>query len=605
VDPAFQYTLFVVLAPLTAAACVGTVAYARWLYPSRETSALTWLSLLCVGWLVANTLEVATSTEAATLFWAKFTYAFVALVAVAWLALALQYSAHTRWLTPGRFWPFFIIPAITIALTWTNDSHQLVWADYRFIPVNNMLAINITRYGPWFWVHIAYSYALILLGAGLIIRQNSRSFRLYRQQSSWMIAAALLPIVVNISYVLRWLPGITKDYTPISFALAAMIFAGAMIRYHLFDLRPVARAAVIDSLSDAMLAIDPHGRIVDLNPAAQALIGIPASHIVGKPAEEVLDPWRDLVERYRDRTEIQDEITLRHAGTDRTYALQVSPLPGRQQQPGGLLIVLRDMTARKQAEAELRAYTAKLEARNEELDAFAHTVAHDLKDPVTAMIDYSLELKLHFRSMPAEEVEAALDKIARSGEKMSAIIDSLLLLAQVRQIEEVELVPLDMGAIVAGALERLSALKADCHAEVMVPKRWPTVMGHGPWVEEVWVNYLSNAFKYGGAAPRIELNAREQPDDASDGVPGGTHAGRSMVRFWVRDYGPGLTSGQRARLFAPLSQMGIADEEYGLGLSIVQRIVTRLGGEVGVASQPGRGSLFWFTLPAWARRGGG
>jgi PAS domain S-box-containing protein len=597
VDPAFQYTLFVILAPLTAMACVGVVTYARLAYPSRETSALTWLALLIVGWLVANTLELATNTEAETLLWAKVTYTFIALVAVAWLAFALQYSAHTRWLTPGRFWPFFVIPIITIALTWTNDTHHLVWASYRFIPVNNMLAINITTYGPWFWVHSLYSYALILLGAGLIVRQNSQSFKLYRLQSIWMSAAAILPIVVNASYVLRLFPGITKDYTPISFALAAAIFAVAMIRYHLFDLKPVARDAVIDSLSDAMLVIDPRGRIVDLNPAAQALIGIPTSLIIGQPAVEVLDPWRDLVELYRDRTEIRDEITLRPDGTDHTYDLQVSPLPGRQSQPAGRLVVLRDMTARKQAEAELREHAAKLEARNEELDAFARTVAHDLKDPVAATIDYGLALKRRFRDMPAEDVEAALDKIARSGEKMSAIIDSLLLLAQVRQIEEVELTPLDMGAVVAGALERLSALQADCQAEVMLPERWPTAMGHGPWVEEVWVNYLSNAFKYGGSASRIELDAREQP--------GSAHDPRPMVRFWVRDYGPGIAPQQRAELFAPLSQVRTtADGSGGLGLSIVQRIVTWLGGEVGVASQPGRGSLFWFTLPAWTRRGG-
>ncbi|NTU64619.1 MAG: PAS domain-containing protein, partial [Chloroflexi bacterium] len=571
VDPAFQYTFFVILAPLTAVACIGVVVYARWSYPSRETSALTWLTLLIVGWLVSNTLEVATSTEAATLFWAKVTYTFIALVAVAWFAFALIYAAHPRWLAPGRFWLFCVIPVITILLTWTNDTHHLVWASYRFIPVNNMLAFNITVYGPWFWVHSLYSYALILLGAGLIVRQNSQSFRLYRQQSIWMIVAALMPIVVNASYVLRLFPELRKDYTPISFALAAAIFAGAMIRHHLFDLKPVARDAVVDSLNDAMLAIDPRDRIIDLNPAAQAIIGIPSSLIIGRPLDEVLSPWRDLLERYRGQTEIRDEIMLNHDGTRHYYDLEVSPLIGRQQQPAGQVVLLREITARKQAEAELREYTAKLEARNEELDAFAHTVAHDLKHPLTAMIGYSQSLKRSMRNMPAEQADAALDKIASSGEKMAAIVDALLLLSQVRLVEELRLTPLDMSAIVAGALERLSVLKTECQAEIVLPDRWPTALGHGPWVEEVWVNYLSNAFKYGGAAPRIELNAREQVDDASDQRP--------MVRFWVRDYGPGIAPEKRADLFAPLSQVSSASDRRGLGLSIVQRIVTRLGGE--------------------------
>lgn len=593
-DPASQYTLFVVLAPLTAFACIGVIVYARLSYPSRETSALAWLMLPIVGWLVANTLEVATVTEADTLLWAKITYVFIALAAVVWLAFALQYSAHPRWLTPGRFWPFFIVPVITTVLTWTNDAHHLVWASYRFIPVNNMLAISIVVYGPWFWVHVLYSYALILLGAFLIIRQSIRSVRLYRQQSIWMAVGALTPVIVNAVYVLRLFPEFKKDYTPISFAFASLAFAGAMIRYHLFDLKPVARDAVIDSMSDAMLAIDPRGRIVDLNPAAQAIIGIPASQIIGRPAVEVLSPWRDLIERYRDQTEIRDEIMLSHDGTARYYDLQVSPLTGQHGQPAGRLVVLRDMTARKQAEAELREYTAKLEARNEELDAFAHTVAHDLKGPLTLMRGYSLALRQRFHIMTAEDIDADLDRIAYSGEKMAKIVDALLLLSQVRKLEEVEITPLDMGAIVAGALERLSTLQADCQAEVVLPDRWPTALGHGPWVEEVWVNYLSNAFKYGGASSRIELNARVQTDSSNDPRP--------MVRFWVRDNGPGIAPEKQARLFALFSQLGTTSEGYGLGLSIVQRIITRLGGEVGVASQLGHGSLFWFTLPA-AQRG--
>ncbi|HTP08442.1 MAG TPA: histidine kinase N-terminal 7TM domain-containing protein [Anaerolineae bacterium] len=607
-DPAFQYTLFVVLAPLTAAACVGTVAYARWSYPSRETTVLTWLSALCVGWLIANTLEVIDPTEAGTLLWAQVTYCFVALTPVAWLAFALQYAAQSHWLVLRRFWVFCIIPLSTIVLTWTNAAHHLVWASYRFLPVGDLLAITITNYGPWFWVHSLYSYALILLGAFLIIRQTSRSFRLYRRQSIWMIAAALLPIVVNASYILRVFPALRKDYTPISFAVAALIFVVAMLRYHLFDLKPVARDAVIDSMNDAMLAIDSRDRIVDANPAAQAIIGIPPRLIIGRPLDEVLSPWRDLLDRYRGQTDIRDEIMLNHDGVRRYYDLEVSPLIGRQPQAAGQLVVLREITAHRQAEAELREYTAKLEARNEELDAFAHTVANDLKQPLTALISYSQSLKRSVRNIPADQIDAALDKITGSGEKLADIVDALLLLSQVRLVEELRLVPLDMSAIVAGALERLSTLQAECHAEVTLPDHWPTALGHGPWVEEVWVNYLSNAFKYGGAVPRIELNAYMQGDDTSTGVltdaPEGASVStpdqRPMVRFWVRDYGPGITPEQRAEIFAPLSQS--AAGRRGLGLSIAQRIVTRLGGEVGVASQSGRGSLFWFTLPAPTRR---
>ena len=114
--------------------------------------------------------------------------------------------------------------------------------------------------------------------------------------------------------------------------------------------------------------------------------------------------------------------------------------------------------------------------------------------------------------------------------------------------------------------------------------RWPVALGHMAWVEEVWVNYLSNAIKYSGKPPHLELGAEEQPD--------------GMVRYWVRDNGPGLTPEDQARLFTPFTRLDqVRARGYGLGLSIVRRIVEKLGGQVGVESQPGQGCTFFFTLP--------
>jgi signal transduction histidine kinase len=122
-------------------------------------------------------------------------------------------------------------------------------------------------------------------------------------------------------------------------------------------------------------------------------------------------------------------------------------------------------------------------------------------------------------------------------------------------------------------------------AEITVPTSWPTVLGYSPWVEEIWVNYLSNAIKYGGPNSRLELGADEQDD--------------GMIRFWIKDNGPGISPEHQAKVFEPherLDQLHI--NGTGLGLSIVKRIVEKCNGEVGVDSEPGHGSQFWFTLPA-------
>jgi signal transduction histidine kinase len=236
---------------------------------------------------------------------------------------------------------------------------------------------------------------------------------------------------------------------------------------------------------------------------------------------------------------------------------------------------------------QLQREIAEREELIEELDAFAHTVAHDLKNPLGVTISYAAFLQKYHAQLSPEELQQRLDTIVRNGQKMNNIIKELLLLASVRN-EEVHREPLLMPAIVAEVQSRLAFMIEEYQAEIITPaaEAWPTAWGYGPWIEEVWTNYLSNAIKYGGQPPRVELGATP--------APGG------LARFWIQDNGGGLTRAEQARLFVPFTRFSQASiEGHGLGLSIVQRIVEKLGGTVGVESEgvPGRGSTFYFTLP--------
>ena len=255
---------------------------------------------------------------------------------------------------------------------------------------------------------------------------------------------------------------------------------------------------------------------------------------------------------------------------------------------------------KRQADEALRQYATELKARNEELDAFAHTVAHDLKNPLNNVINSAELLTQGDATLLDETRQECLQTIVRSALKMGNIIDELLLLAGVRRTEVVT-EPLDMAGIVAEARLRLVHLIGDTQADIILQdaSAWPVARGYGPWVEEVWVNYLSNALKYGGQPPRVELGA----DPLSIPLTSGGEEGRDMVRFWVRDNGQGVTPEDQARLFTPFTRLDQARAKgHGLGLSIVRRIVGKLGGQVGVESDgvPGQGSTFFFTLPGVA-----
>ena len=225
-----------------------------------------------------------------------------------------------------------------------------------------------------------------------------------------------------------------------------------------------------------------------------------------------------------------------------------------------------------------------------ELDAFSHTVAHDLKTPLNFITGISELVSTRFDEIPPGQLRQYMRNLNHSGRRAASIIDELLLLATVRQ-QDVVLGPLDMGPVVEAALNRLTFQIEEHEAEIELPEEWPVALGYAPWVGEIWVNYLSNGLKYGGRPPRLVLGW-----ERSDG---------GMIRFWVRDNGQGLSAEQQAVVFTEFVRLSeIQVEGYGLGLSIVRRIVEKLSGEVGVTSSEGKGSEFFFTLPAGDDAGG-
>ncbi|KAA3661471.1 MAG: hybrid sensor histidine kinase/response regulator [Chloroflexi bacterium] len=218
-----------------------------------------------------------------------------------------------------------------------------------------------------------------------------------------------------------------------------------------------------------------------------------------------------------------------------------------------------------------------------DLDAFAHTVAHDLKNPISNVLGYSEVLVKNYERISPNQIKSTLGILAQSATKMRDIIDSLLLLARIR-LEDIRIESVKMGDVVGEVCQRLQPMIREADAEIIVPEEWPIVRGYGPWLEEVWVNYLTNAVKYGGRPPHLELGA--------------TRKNKHEMMFWVKDNGDGLAADEQTKLFQPFVRLHSGQTTgHGLGLSIVQRIVDKLGGHVGVESQQGEGSTFYFTLP--------
>ncbi len=279
----FQYYLFLACAALFGA---GLLLALLLPYRRKATEAVkesrTFLAL-SLAYLVCNTLELVSPTEEATLFFASSGYAFIGGIPVAIFLFAVRFSGHEAIATRLRFLQW-AIPVGQLAVVFTNGAHRLHWVSWTFVRVGPFLSMRATGYGAAFWIMYAYLQAFALAGIALLCAAALSRSRAFNRQMLIVLVGALIPWVGNAVYVLRLIPDLAKDFTPVFYAVSAILFAVASQYDRLFGLIPIARSALVEVLADPLVAVDGAGRIIDSNPAARAVCALPQNP-AGMPVE--------------------------------------------------------------------------------------------------------------------------------------------------------------------------------------------------------------------------------------------------------------------------------------------------------------------------------
>jgi signal transduction histidine kinase len=245
--------------------------------------------------------------------------------------------------------------------------------------------------------------------------------------------------------------------------------------------------------------------------------------------------------------------------------------------------VQNEIKSLQRSNERLNNQLAALKIHNQELEDYAHTVAHNLKNPLSVIILTS-DAITDIIDLTPQELQDYMQQIRSTAYTMNDTIDNLLFLSEVRKANA-PTEPVDMAKVITKILKRFKHMIKEYQCTIITPKSWPTALGYAPWIEEVWANYLSNAIKYGGRPPFVRFGATVQPE--------------GMIRFWMLDNGFGIPPETQLQLFSPFNHFSQNHGQgHGLGLSIVYHIVEKLGGKVGVESKAGKGSLFFFTLLA-------
>jgi PAS domain S-box-containing protein len=547
------------------AAAIALVAWQRRATPGGTAFALTMVA--SAEWAFMSALEKAVPTFAAKILCAKIEYLGITSLPALWLMFALEYSQQGHWLTRRNVLLLWVMPGITVVLAATNEGHQLVWSSIT--PVSDLAnALLIYGHGPWFWIFAAYNYVLIFLGTLALGGALLRFPHVYRGQTVVLLIALAVPWVSNAVYLAGWSPLRGLDPTPFAFTLTGLACAWGLFRFQLFDLVPVARDAVIESMGDGVVVLDAQDRIADINPAAQRMAGI-RQEAVGRRIGTVLPAWPDLITRLGNAKEGHSEI---HLGADAARYLDVrlAPLHDTYGRTTGRVILLRDITERKLLD-ELR-------------DDLTHALVHDLRNPL-AGIKGSLEV---LADDAASALQHEMLQIARANaQRMLGLIDSIL---DVSRLESGQL-PLErervhVAALIAEALQlqRPLAVEKQLRLESDVPPDAPLLLVDARLVVRVLHNLVDNAIKFTPKGGAIHIRAR-------------LGSSPEQLAVSVSDTGPGIASSLRPRVFQKFVAGRGAGHGSGLGLAFCRLAVEAHGGRIWAEGDEASGTTITFTLP--------
>ena len=354
-------------------------------------------------------------------------------------------------------------------------------------------------------------------------------------------------------------------------------------------------ASIVEWSNDPVIGKDLDGIITAWNPAAERLYGYSAEEAVGRSIRIIIPNDRmheedETQERIRRGEQITNFETVRAAKDGRLLevSLTISPIRDSNGTIIGASKITRDLTPLRlyaaDLERQVQERTADLQAASARLEAFAFSVAHDLRAPLRGMHGLAQALLEDYGDRLDEVGRDYARRVVAEATSMDTLIQDLLAYGRLSHVE-LATAPVDLSDVLDSALHVVQREATERGATIDVESRLPTVTGNRSVLVQVFTNLLSNAIKFGGPTPRVRVWAERRPN--------------GIAHVWVEDQGIGIAPEHQERIFAVFERLhGV--ETYpgtGIGLAIVRKGIERLGGRVGVESARGHGSRFWIELP--------
>lgn len=536
-----------------------SIALAALLWRHRDRSvarALLWYVLAGLLWGGLHLVNLAVRDPRASIAIFRVFYLVVALGPLTLFVFALVYTGRDRYLQPWLYALLAVHPVLVTIFAVVNPGNTF-FASIEYDPAPG--AGLVYEFGPAFWVHSAYSYALVAASVLLFLDLLRRNGSLYRVQTVLLVGGATIPgAFTALSVAID--AGV--DLTPVGIPIASGLLTIAIVRYRLIDLLPIARAQVLDSIADGVFVVDEDDRIVDVNQAGRRLanrFGVDEEPIVGQRFDAFVDRSR-LPETVTELS-ADDDRTIEASVGDHHFSLTARGIERSRGRRIGWHLLVRDVTERHQRESQLR-------RQNDRLDSFASLVSHDLRNPLNVADGY---LDLARESGDEEH----FDEIERSHARMEAIIEDVLTLTREgSSATDREVLPVSDLATDAWDSVETDGASLEVRSDA-------TIEADPGRASRLLENLFRNALEHGAT----------DGDDLTVSV--GDLDGDGRQGFYVADDGQGIPPAERDAIL----EEGYSTKESGtgLGLSIVAEIAAAHDWFVNVAESDAGGARFEFA----------
>lgn len=356
-------------------------------------------------------------------------------------------------------------------------------------------------------------------------------------------------------------------------------------------------AAVVESSGDAIITRTLDGIITSWNAGAQQIFGYKAEEMIGQPILNLIPKEMHKEEmkigrqiKRGKRVEHYESLGVDKNGKNINISLAASPIFDAKGNIIGASKIIRDITERKIAEANLLRYNKELERSNQELDDFAYIASHDLKEPLRGLFNNAKFLQKDYNDKLDAEGVGRLARLGYLSQRMETLVNDLLYFSRLGR-QELAIQPTDLNAVIHDIESMMETTLKEKNAVILIPHPLPVVTCDKPRITEVFRNLITNAIKYNDKPQKtVEIGYIEKME---------TKNGIEEQVFYVRDNGIGIEKEFFEEIFRIFKRLNEEDDDKkgtGVGLTFVRKIIDRHGGSIWVESEFGKNTTFYFTL---------